>query len=290
MPRPQPQLGLATEAINLEELYAVISGAASQDVAQLQACTERLKMMMDMTGTFDGLSDIASQKTSVPLAVRQQSIIQFKNHALSHWRSRKLLTDEARARIRSRCLMMLDEEDDLIAQCNEEIISKIARSDFPGNWSNLVTDLMTTIETNLQIRYSSNAADPRTTLVLRRSIKALNGIVFEFTTIRMLTGVATLKNVSSSPHWLFPKLNDVGFKLFTYLHQPLWKYYETISSPFASTLNPDSIALPRTAEDLLLAHLIYEAVFHLTTWLWQRHGKDGKDEFEGLRPWVCGIA
>lgn len=89
MPRPQPQLGLATEAINLEELYAVISGAASQDVAQLQACTERLKMMMDMTGTFDGLSDIASQKTSVPLAVRQQSIIQFKNHALSHWRSRK---------------------------------------------------------------------------------------------------------------------------------------------------------------------------------------------------------
>lgn len=156
--------------------------------------------------------------------------------------------------------------------------------------SNLVTDLMTTIETNLQIRYSSNAADPRTTLVLRRSIKALNGIVFEFTTIRMLTGVATLKNVSSSPRWLFPKLNDVGFKLFTYLHQPLWKYYETISSPFASTLNPDSIALPRTAEDLLLAHLIYEAVFHLTTWLWQRHGKDGKDEFEGLRPWVCGIA
>lgn len=101
------------------------------------------------------------------------------------------------------------------------------------------------------------------------------GVILEFTTVRMLTGVATLKNVSSSPNWLAPKLNYVASKLFIFLHQPLWKYYETISSPFASTLNPDSIALLRTSEDLLLAHLIHEAVFHLATWLWQRHGKDG---------------
>lgn len=87
MNRPPPQLGLTVQDVNLEELYAVISGAASQDFALLQASTERLKQMLDMNGTFDGLSDIASQK-SVPLAVRQQSIIQFKN-ALNHWRSRK---------------------------------------------------------------------------------------------------------------------------------------------------------------------------------------------------------
>jgi hypothetical protein len=74
--------------VNLEELFSVISAAASQDPARVQAAGKRLDEMFGMIGTFDGLSDIASQKT-VPLAVRQQSIIQFKNAALNHWRSRK---------------------------------------------------------------------------------------------------------------------------------------------------------------------------------------------------------
>lgn len=58
-------------------------------------------------------------------------------------------------RIKARCMTLLDEEDDVvsffvlknhemfkigitvtfeIAECNEFIVSKIARSDFPGNW------------------------------------------------------------------------------------------------------------------------------------------------------------
>jgi hypothetical protein len=83
-----PRLGPLTETVDLEELFNVISAAASQDPAQVRASSERLKEMLEMSGTFDGLSNIASQR-AVPLAVRQQSIIQFKNAALSHWRSRK---------------------------------------------------------------------------------------------------------------------------------------------------------------------------------------------------------
>lgn len=83
-----PKLGVQTETVNPEELFNVISGAASQDPARLQASSKRLKELLDMSGTFDGLSEIASQR-ALPLAVRQQSIIQFKNSALSHWRSRK---------------------------------------------------------------------------------------------------------------------------------------------------------------------------------------------------------
>jgi hypothetical protein len=83
-----PRLGPLTQNVNLEELFNVISAAASQDPAQVQASSDRLKEMFEMFGTFDGLSDIASQR-AVPLAVRQQSIIQFKNAALGHWRSRK---------------------------------------------------------------------------------------------------------------------------------------------------------------------------------------------------------
>jgi hypothetical protein len=82
------RLGPVIENVNPGELFSVISAAASQDPAQVRASGERLKEMFELFGTFDGLSDIASQK-AVPLAVRQQSIIQFKNAALGHWRSRK---------------------------------------------------------------------------------------------------------------------------------------------------------------------------------------------------------
>lgn len=90
MNRPPPQLGPTVQTVDVEELYSVISGATSQNsaVAPSRVYDERFKQMLDMTGTFDGLSDIASQK-SVPLAIRLQSIIQFKNHAFNHWRSRK---------------------------------------------------------------------------------------------------------------------------------------------------------------------------------------------------------
>lgn len=80
--------GVKVENVSPGELYEVMTAAASQDPTQVQASSKRLKQMLDMFGTFDALHEIAAQRT-VPLAVRQQSIIQFKNAALNHWRSRK---------------------------------------------------------------------------------------------------------------------------------------------------------------------------------------------------------
>lgn len=76
------------QTVNQQELYNVLTGAASQDPALVGPSAERLKTMLDMFGTFDGLSTIADQR-DVPLAIRQQSIIQFKNTAVSHWKSRR---------------------------------------------------------------------------------------------------------------------------------------------------------------------------------------------------------
>jgi len=78
----------ASESFSSAELYDVISAAASQDVAQLQMSTKRLKEILEFTGAYDALHEIAAEK-NVPLQVRQLSIIQFKNGALSHWKSRK---------------------------------------------------------------------------------------------------------------------------------------------------------------------------------------------------------
>ena len=78
----------AAEIASPEELYDVIVGAASQDPRLVVSSTDRLKKMVDMHGTFDCLSTIACQR-SLPLSVRQQSIIQFKNVALNHWKARR---------------------------------------------------------------------------------------------------------------------------------------------------------------------------------------------------------
>lgn len=83
---PPPSAPTAT--LSPEELYNVICGAASQDPAQVQASATRLKELLLLSGAYATLYEIASQR-SVSLAVRQQSIIQFKNNAISHWKGRK---------------------------------------------------------------------------------------------------------------------------------------------------------------------------------------------------------
>ena len=114
------------QPVDPQELYNVLAGAASQDPVLVKASADRLKQMTEMLGTYDGLSHFAAQR-DIPLVVRQQSIIQLKNSALSHWRSRRsvsssvsvsclsnianrrLIPDQDRVKIRARCLMFLNE-------------------------------------------------------------------------------------------------------------------------------------------------------------------------------------
>lgn len=96
-------MGMNVEHISPTELYDVLNAASSQDPSQLKASHERLKQMLDMFGTYDALHDIAGRRT-VPLAIRQQAIIQFKNAALAHWKSRKSAVDLFYRRNSDSCL------------------------------------------------------------------------------------------------------------------------------------------------------------------------------------------
>ena len=71
----------------LEEVFAIVTGATSQDPAVLKASTDHLKQILERPGTLDFLQEIAAQKT-VPLVVRQQSIIQVKNN-LKNWKAKR---------------------------------------------------------------------------------------------------------------------------------------------------------------------------------------------------------
>ncbi|KAJ7178998.1 armadillo-type protein [Mycena filopes] len=258
-PRPLAS-GVVVQTASAEEVYQVMTGAASQDPTLVQASSHRLKAMLEMFGVYDSLHEIAAQK-AVPLFIRQQSIIQFKNAALSHWRSRKVLSDEHRVRIRARCFTFLDEEDETIAECNEVIVSKIARLDYPNNWSNLVDDLLNIIHSTLQKRFLDPInEDPRDTLILRRAIKLLNGVLKEFSNAKMLNIIKTMGAMLAKAQMVF------------------CQYYTTLLSSYLGS--PSGPTSPRACSDILLAHLVYKCIAKMALWLWNRLDRGAKDGFD----------
>ncbi|KZT19271.1 ARM repeat-containing protein [Neolentinus lepideus HHB14362 ss-1] len=243
--------------VDPQELYDVICGASSQDPALMERSTFRLKSMLDYFGAYDALHEIAAQK-SVPLPVRQQAIIQFKNSALSHWRSRRLVSDENRMRIRQRCLSFLDEPDEMIAGCNEIIVAKIARHDYPNNWY--------AINTQLIARYdNASTADTNSTLILIRSLRLVNAVLKEFASIKMPGGVKVMA------------------KLVEDLHLDFYSYYARLGLTITSTLTPETVSQPRMTEDMTVAHLVFKCLVKMTTWLWQR---PNMDEAQKMQDWI----
>ena len=73
---------------SIQDVYAVVAGAASQNPKEMSASAARLKDLMDQPGTLDLLQQIAAQRTA-PLQIRQLSIIQVKNVVSTLWRSRR---------------------------------------------------------------------------------------------------------------------------------------------------------------------------------------------------------
>ncbi|EPT02714.1 hypothetical protein FOMPIDRAFT_1159700 [Fomitopsis schrenkii] len=257
-----PPPSAPTETLSPEELYNVICGAASQDPTQLQASATRLKELLLLSGAYETLYEIASQRT-VPLAVRQQSIIQFKNNAVSHWKGRKFFSEEQRTRTRARCLSLLDETDDVIAECNEVIIAKIARYDLPQNWPALIPTLMGTIGTNIDARYGGGQGG--SAIQLRRSLEILNALLKELMSVKLPSGLKLMG------------------ALVQELQQTLQGYYSRVASSFPTTITPTSISQPNIAEDLLFAHLIFKCVVKSAEWTWNRVTHN---TYEHLGAWV----
>lgn len=263
------KLGPVTKVVDPQELYQVITQASSQNPAEVHTSSKRVEELLDYFGTFDGLHEIAATR-SVPLPVRKQSIIQFKNRALNNWRSRKLLSDEQRVRIRSRCMTFFDEEDDTIAECNEVIVAKIARQDYPVNWPSLLADIMDVIRTNLEVLCNSPSSDPRSTLALRRGLALLNSILKEFSGFKLPAGVNTMTNIVDQ------------------LHEVMFVYYSKLSS-MISALVPLSLSDQRTADNLIVAHFIYKCLVKMALWLWSKLIQSAKGGLAKLEPWFLQL-
>jgi Importin-beta N-terminal domain len=80
----------STRHASIQDVYAAVAGAVSQNPKEMSASAARLKDLMEQPGTLDLLQQIAAQKTA-PLHIRQLSIIQVKNVVSTLWRSRRLV-------------------------------------------------------------------------------------------------------------------------------------------------------------------------------------------------------
>ncbi|KZT42903.1 ARM repeat-containing protein [Sistotremastrum suecicum HHB10207 ss-3] len=244
-----------------DQILQALVDATSQDPALLKSSAERLKAYADHPGTWDVIYTAASYR-DLALHVRQMAIIQFKNGAITRWRSRKYLSDDQRANIRTKALTFLDETDDIIADCNAVIVSKIARADYPTLWPTLIAQLSTVLSAQAQQRFATPVIDMANTLVLRRALKTLSLITKEFAAMKMLTGVRTMSKIISD------------------LHPLMISQYSQFSTSFQSRFSLETLEDQQLLLDITLAHSIFKSLSHMMTWLWL---KVDKAEFASMQ-------
>ncbi|KAK2466318.1 hypothetical protein APHAL10511_001960 [Amanita phalloides] len=294
--------GVTIETVSPQELFQVIADATSENPLLVQQSSKRLKEMVDMFGTFDALHEIASQK-HLSLYIRQQAIIQFKNAALGHWKARKLLSDEQKERIRSRCLSFIDEDDETVSDSSQKmptpLISPVLIFLPNGTlyhsfefkltpWRpNLVTDLMSVIDSNLKMRHSSAEDNAQNTLVLRRSLQLLNAVLKEFASIKMPSGMKIMAEVIIDDALMNGVFKIVYVQLAEQLHLILYNYYSSMSATFSSLDgNLQNIESTQVYNNILLAHLIFKSLVKIAVWLWNKIDKLPKSEVEKNAIWL----
>ncbi|THH15375.1 hypothetical protein EW146_g5093 [Bondarzewia mesenterica] len=201
--------------VSPQELYNALCGAASQNPAEMQASSERLKELLELCGSCNALQEIASQKT-VLLPVRQLSIIQFKNRISNRWRSRR---------------------------------------------PSLPTDLVSLINSKLEMRYTSSLSDPHSTLVLHRALRVLYAFVKEFSQMNFGSQAAATGQ-------LVEQFHIVLSNHYLHLVEPLLR------------LELANLCVERVAEDLLFVHIIFKCLAHLAVWLRRKSQRAINEKFE----------
>jgi hypothetical protein len=70
------------------DILRVLQALSSQDPSAFKGAEEQLKQFGEQPGTWELVHQYAAQK-DLPLDLRKQALIQFKNSAVTRWRSRK---------------------------------------------------------------------------------------------------------------------------------------------------------------------------------------------------------
>lgn len=122
--------------LNIQNLYQVLTNAASSDRQQIKTGSQQLQNWEKQPGYHSSLQSI-SIDFSLPVEVRYLSIIQLKNGVDKYWRktATNSIKKDERIHIRSRCIDAgINEPDHRLVLQNALLIAKILRFEYPSDW------------------------------------------------------------------------------------------------------------------------------------------------------------
>jgi len=154
--------------------------------------------------------------------LRQLAIIRFKNGITKYWRTRIVnrvsvtISKASKERIRACLLRVLHEPDRAVAVQAAVAIAKLARTDYPSEWPDLITTLQAAIETSgaaihdaAEAGILAQSAPPTRVLLIAADV--LRQCLKEFQTVRVLSGKMRMAELARS---LLPALQPVLERLF----------------------------------------------------------------------------
>ncbi|KAK5110618.1 hypothetical protein LTR62_005657 [Meristemomyces frigidus] len=181
-----------------QQLVQVLSSAASSDPTQIQSGTKQLQQWERAPGYYRHLQS-AYIDTRLPIEIRYLAVIQLKNGIDKYWRktATNAVSKEDKEVIRSRLLpSILDEQDDRLALQDALVIAKIARFEYPYDWPEALSSLVTVLR--------SQSQSP--SLQLARTLLALLNIVKELSTARLQRSRQNLQAASPEIVFVLSKL------------------------------------------------------------------------------------
>ena len=179
-----------TVPLSPQTLYNTLAAATGQNHQLLQTSTQQLQNWEKAPGYYSLLQDVFIDQ-SLPEDIRYLSIIQLKNGIDRYWRktAQNALPKEEKLQIRTRALDAGTREPSRPLNLhNGLLLAKIARYEFPHDWPELITSL---------ISHLRAATTPTTkSRYLKNTLYTLLQVIKELSTARLQRTRTSLQQVT----------------------------------------------------------------------------------------------
>lgn len=163
---------MALSVSDLPAIYTLLTNSLSGDINIRKPAEDALAQFESRTGFCSCLMEVISAKDLVSQTdVRLLASVYFKNSIHRYWRHRRDSTgmsNEEKIYLRQKLLSHLREENYQIAATLSVLISKIARIDYPREWSDLFSILAQ------QLQSADLLTSHRIFMILFRTLKELS--------------------------------------------------------------------------------------------------------------------
>ncbi|KAJ7950007.1 importin-11 [Quillaja saponaria] len=163
---------MALSASDVSAMYSLLANSMSRDESVRKPAETALAQSESRPGFCSCLMEIITAKDlASQVDVRLMASVYFKNGINRYWRSRRDssgITNEEKLHLRQKLLSHLREENYKIAVMLAVLISKIARIDYPREWSDLFSVLAQ------QLQSADVLTSHRIFMILFRTLKELS--------------------------------------------------------------------------------------------------------------------